>query len=135
MQQFGDMVAKERCRFFGQFFSHLELDDTATLMGYVMQYISDVCGLGHREVYAMVKDSGAVKKEYIEHWDKHVRNPWKEEGRVEGLETGLKKGLEKGRAEERVAVAMNMLKEGADVAFVTKVTGLSTDEIEELKKG
>ena len=49
----------------------------------------------------------------------------KKKGRVEGLATGLKKGIHQ--------VALNMLKEGADVAFVAKTTKLSKSEIKKLK--
>ena len=65
-----------------------------------------------------------------------------EKGRAEGIETGMEKGraegietgMEKGRAEGMQAVALNMLKEQADIAFICKVTGLSIDEIQNLKK-
>ena len=50
-----------------------------------------------------------------------------------GLEEGLEKGLEKGRQEEKKQVAVNLLKEGTDVEFVKKITGLSKREIESLK--
>jgi hypothetical protein len=35
------------------------------------------------------------------------------------------------KAEE---IALNMLKEGTEVAFISKVTGLTIEEVEELKK-
>ena len=65
----------------------------------------------------------------------------RQEGRKEGLATGLKKGiatgLKKGRVEGRresmQEVALNMLKEGADVAFVAKTTKLPKSEIKKLK--
>ena len=44
----------------------------------------------------------------------------------EAREEGLKKGMQ--------AVALNMLKEKADLGFISKVTGLSEAEIKKLKK-
>ncbi len=141
VQQFGDMAGKDRCEFFRQIFSHLDDNDSTNLMQHVVTYVSSVCGIDHEEVMSMLKSSGAASKEYLETWEQNMGNPWKEagrkQGRAEGLEKGriegLNTGLKKGRAEERVAVAMNMLKEGADAAFVMKVTGLSQDEIAKLK--
>ena len=48
-----------------------------------------------------------------------------QKGRVEGLQEGLQKGLYK--------VALNMLRGGFEEATISKITGLSKDEIKELK--
>ena len=48
----------------------------------------------------------------------------------EGLQKGLQKGLKKGVKQ----VALNMLKEGSEVSFVAKVTGLSEEDISKLEK-
>ena len=52
----------------------------------------------------------------------------------EGEEKGLEKGREEGREEGREKVALNLLKEGAEPAFICKVTGLSEEELNQLKK-
>ncbi len=74
-----------------------------------------------------------------------VREIIKEKGRWEGERKGLKKGLKKGRQEGRQEglqeglqegrqqVVLNMLKEKADIAFISKVTGLSEKTIRKLK--
>ncbi|MCK4026030.1 Rpn family recombination-promoting nuclease/putative transposase [Streptococcus iners] len=54
----------------------------------------------------------------------------KEEGRAEGLEEGLEKGLEKGRIE----VAYQMLREGFSYELIEKLTGLSSDQINQLSQ-
>ena len=46
---------------------------------------------------------------------------------------GHAEGMEKGREEGMQAVALNMLKKGADIAFISEVTGLSVDEVNKLK--
>ena len=60
-----------------------------------------------------------------------------EKGHAEGMEKGMEKGRAEGRQEGRKegmqAVALAMLKEQADIAFICKVTGLSKEEINKLK--
>lgn len=60
------------------------------------------------------------------------REEGRQEGREEGRQEGLEEGLEKGRQEERLANARSMKAEGADYAFISKITGLSEDEIRNL---
>ena len=43
-----------------------------------------------------------------------------------GMEKGMEKGME--------VVARNLLQEGTEIEFVTKVTKLSRDKVEEIKK-
>ena len=45
------------------------------------------------------------------------------------------KGRWEGRQEGRQEVVLNMLKEKADISFISKVTGLSAKEIKKLKNG
>ena len=59
----------------------------------------------------------------------------KQKGIEEGMEKGREEGMEKGREEGMQAVALNMLKEKADTNFICKVTGLSVNEIKNLKNG
>ncbi len=58
-----------------------------------------------------------------------VREIIKEKGRFEGERKSLKKGRQEGREQ----IVLNMLKEKADIAFISKVTGLSEKEIQKLK--
>ena len=57
-----------------------------------------------------------------------AKNIAREEGREEGLKEGLDKGLKEGKIE----IAKNMLKEGLDINLISKLSGLSVKEIEEL---
>ncbi len=52
-----------------------------------------------------------------------------ETARMEGKE----EGKEEGRAEEKVGIARNMKNGGFDSEVISKMTGLSKDEIEQLK--
>jgi len=45
------------------------------------------------------------------------------------------KGRWEGRKEGRLEVVLNLLKEKADITFISKVTGLSAKEIKKLKNG
>lgn len=53
-------------------------------------------------------------------------------GREEGREEGREKGRAEGKREEKREMARNSLKEGLSVEIVSKITGLSTEEIETL---
>jgi predicted transposase YdaD len=49
-------------------------------------------------------------------------------------EKGLKEGKIEGKMEEKRQIALEMLKEDLSVELVSKITKLTRDEIEELKK-
>ena len=55
------------------------------------------------------------------------------EGRKEGREEGLAEGKEEGKMEERLEIAKKMLEMGLSVEQITETTGLSEEEILELK--
>ena len=50
----------------------------------------------------------------------------------EGIEEGIEKGIEKGRKEEKHEIALAMLKENLPVKQVSKLTGLSVEELKSL---
>ena len=62
-----------------------------------------------------------------------IKEHFREEGRVEGRQEGRMEGRLEGRQEGRQEVILNMLKEKADIAFISQVTGLSEKEIKKLK--
>ena len=51
----------------------------------------------------------------------------------EAKRDGKKEGIIEGAKEERLQIAKNMLKEGANIEFIIRVTGLTKEEIEKLK--
>ena len=53
--------------------------------------------------------------------------------RQEGLEQGRREGRQEGREEERKAFILNMLQQKANISFIAKVTGVSEEEIKQLK--
>ena len=58
----------------------------------------------------------------------------REEGHKEGKEEGLKKGREEGRGEERLKIAMNLIRVGASCEIIAQATGLSVEEVSRLKE-
>ena len=54
--------------------------------------------------------------------------------RKEGLEEGLKEGLKKGKIEEKINIAINLLNYGIDEKTISFSTGLTIEEINNLKK-
>lgn len=61
-----------------------------------------------------------------------AREDGREEGRMEGRMEGMKEGMEKGIEKGIQQVALQMLSMGVDVPTISKATGLSKTEIEEL---
>lgn len=53
--------------------------------------------------------------------------------RKEGREEGIKEGIKEGRKEERVAIAKKMLELHISEGQIIEVTGLSKEEVNELK--
>jgi len=53
--------------------------------------------------------------------------------REEGRKEGIKEGMEKGKIEGKIEVAKNLLKTGIDIEIIVKSTGLTKEEIEDLK--
>ena len=51
-----------------------------------------------------------------------------------GLEQGIEQGIAKGSKNERIEIAKKLLKEKVDIKIIISATGLSKEEIEELKK-
>ena len=56
------------------------------------------------------------------------------DGYDDGYENGITKGKEEGAKEEKIEIAKNFLKDGIPIEVVSKNTGLSEEELEELKK-
>ena len=64
----------------------------------------------------------------------------RETGREEGLKEGHKKGREEGReeglkegqGEERLKIAMNLIRIGASCEIISQATGLSAEEVSRL---
>lgn len=52
-----------------------------------------------------------------------------EKGEARGVVKGIAKGIAKGRAEEKLEIARNLLKAGVETELITKITGLTKEDI------
>ena len=91
---------------------------------------------------ASARDLEALRRrtEEREHWDRismqaEARKKALKEGRAEGMQQGMQQGRAEGMQQEKQTVALNMLREKADMGFICKVTGLPEEEIKKLKNG
>jgi len=57
-----------------------------------------------------------------------------ETGREEGRKEGKEEGLKEGRGEERLKIAMNLIRVGASCEIISQATGLSAEEVSRLKE-
>ena len=51
-----------------------------------------------------------------------------------GIQKGMQRGIQKGRREEKLQVAKQMLDDGLNISIIMKYTGLSMEEIEEIRQ-
>jgi len=56
-----------------------------------------------------------------------------EEGRVEGRIAGKIEGKIEGKLEEKIEIALTSLNQGLEIEIISKITGLSVEEIEVLR--
>ena len=57
-----------------------------------------------------------------------------EYARETGREEGREEGLKEGRGEERLKIAMNLIRVGASCEIISQATGLSEEEVSRLKE-
>ena len=70
----------------------------------------------------------------IEYARESGREEGREEGLKEGREEGRKEGKEEGRGEERLKIAMNLIRIGASCKIISQATGISAEEVSRLKE-
>ena len=57
-----------------------------------------------------------------------------EYARETGREEGREEGLKEGRGEERLKIAMNLIRVGASCEIISQATGLSEEEVSRLNE-
>ena len=103
----------------------------------------EISGFTDAELRAYDKfwDSVSVERTLIDDSYQKGKEKGKEEGIAEGMEMGMKQGMEKGRAEgmeegmsqRSLEIARKMLAQGMDEAMVMDLTGLTAEEIKQMK--
>lgn len=83
-------------------------------------------------VHRIQKDDISPEERYwmIEEYNEE-RN--KQEMREQAIQEGLEKGIEKGKTEEKQDIAKKLLALGLDATAIEQATGLSTEDIQQLK--
>ena len=86
--------------------------------------------LGLDDDFGVAYDNEAMQKRMIN----TARNLGYDDGYGNGYEIGITKGKEEGAKEKGIEIAKNLLNIGTSNEDIMKVTGLSVEELEELKK-
>ena len=80
-----------------------------------------------------VKRMAFLKEKWERDWNSSMRSA-KEIGMEKGIKEGMEKGVEEGMEKGIEEVVRKMLQEEIDKTIISKVTNLSLDEIEKLRK-
>ena len=100
----------------------------------IVEYLTNTTGLKEKEWEKAQKE--LIEERILKKGEAmNIREFIKEKGRWEGMQKGMRKGRQEGRQKGRQEVVLNMLKEKADISFISKVTGLPAKEIKKLKNG
>lgn len=75
----------------------------------------------------------AIMGTIAEKWEKQGIEKGMEKGIEKGIEKGKKQGIKEGRKETQEIIALNMIKAGARLDFVHKMTSLSMTKLKEMK--
>jgi predicted transposase/invertase (TIGR01784 family) len=80
------------------------------------------------------KDDAIVGLYDKEEQERRFINTARNEGIKIGTEKGINQGIKQGKQAGKIEDATNMLKANIDINLISKVTGLSIDEIKKLAK-
>jgi predicted transposase/invertase (TIGR01784 family) len=67
-------------------------------------------------------------------WEREAEGRWQREGWQKGEQEGRQKGEQEGRQEEKVEIALNMLRKNLDLATIAEVTGLTIEQLQSLSR-
>ena len=83
----------------------------------------------YRKDMDSILEDGIISIEEHEEIERHFRR----DERLDAMAEGEKKGEIKGAKKKSINIAKNMLKEKADIDFISRVTGLSSKQIASFK--
>ena len=106
--------------------SYEELREIAGDDKEALKIVDELERLGIDDEFGVVYDNEAMQKRMI-----NTARNW---GYDDGYDTGKADGLEEGAKAEKIEIAKNLLKKGVSIDLVSESTGLSIEELEELKK-
>ena len=87
-----------------------------------------------KKAYRDIKNSvDTAKREGIAEGMEKGMKQGMEKGMKQGMEKGMKQGMEKGLEQRSLEIARKMLAKGMDAASVMEITGLSAEQMQQLK--
>ena len=87
-----------------------------------------------KKAYRDIKNSvDTAKREGIAEGMEKGMKQGMEKGMKQGMEKGMKQGMEKGMKQRSLEIARKMLAKGMDAASVMEITGLSAEQMQQLK--
>ena len=110
--------------------SYEELREIAGDDKEALKIVDELERLGLDDDFGVAYDNEAMQKRMIN----TARNWGYDDGYGNGYEIGITKGKEEGAKEKGIEIAKNLLNIGTSNEDIMKVTGLSVEELEELKK-
>ena len=78
------------------------------------------------------REKARLRDKYVREMNSS-RNEGYAEGKAEGILIGKAEGISMGETSEKIKIAKIMLKEGSDISFIVKCTGLTEEEIKQIK--
>ena len=108
-----------------------KLDDAKLALIMSVADLYNKCDI--REDESLLQELGEKYPEEGDIVDK-LMPAWSKEGYEKGIKEGIEQGIEQGMEHGVETVAINMLREGMDPDFVSKVTGWPEQKIAELRK-
>ncbi len=124
--------------------NHLELVDMTDRWCYIIKHSAELTAeqVKHLsqdgETKMALKHLEKVSKENREYWNAILleRQEWERHVRKQEIMEEVKaEGLAEGKVKRDHEIALNMLQENYEVSEISKLTGLSVDEIKQLKNG
>ena len=108
-----------------------EMDYIYTVLSYIVQ----AGEIRDQQEFIEIVETGLTKinKGDIMTLADQFRQEGEQKGRQEGILLGLEQGMEKGVEKGKINVAINLFRNGMDIAQVAKFTGLSVWDVEQLK--
>ena len=103
-----------------------EMRDIANGNEEALKVVEELERLSENDEFRVLYDAEKMRRKEI--------NSARLDGYDDGYENGITKGKEEGAKEEKIEIAKNFLKDGIPIEVVSKNTGLSEEELEELKK-
>ena len=103
-------------------------------IGKAKKVLEEISQDEHERYLAELREKYIMDKKAIEDagFDKGLEAGIKQ-GIEQGLEQGIKQGLEQGKKQQAIDIAKNLKEQNVDIDIICKTTGLTKEEIENLK--